>query len=110
MGGSGVVHPATAASPPTSSNATSWKPPGMITTTDNTLTVRLDRRAYSPVLRKADLPNDTTVPWWDTAPCATNSPDPLPRTSCAEIRAKHKAMCDACFPRLSWCPATGLRR
>ena len=22
------------------------------------------QRAYSPVLRKADLPADTTVPWW----------------------------------------------
>jgi hypothetical protein len=38
--------------------------PGTITTTDDTITVRLDRRAYSPVLRKADLPNDTAVPWW----------------------------------------------
>lgn len=27
------------------------------------ITIRLDRRAYSPVLRAADLP-DTTVPWW----------------------------------------------
>ena len=23
------------------------------------------RRAYSPVLRHASLPGDTTVPWWD---------------------------------------------
>ena len=38
--------------------------PGTITTTKNTVTVRLDRRAYSPVLRTADLPDDTTVPWW----------------------------------------------
>lgn len=38
--------------------------PGTITTTGDTITVRLDRRAYSPVLRTADLPNDTTVPWW----------------------------------------------
>ncbi len=37
--------------------------PGQITTTDDTITVRLDRRAYSPVLRQADLP-DTPVPWW----------------------------------------------
>lgn len=29
----------------------------------DTITVRLDRRAYSPVLRAADLP-DTPVPWW----------------------------------------------
>jgi len=38
--------------------------PGTITTTSDTVTVRLDRRAYSPVLRQANLPNDTTVPWW----------------------------------------------
>ena len=37
--------------------------PGQIITTNNTITVRLDRRAYTPVLRKADLP-DTPVPWW----------------------------------------------
>jgi hypothetical protein len=37
--------------------------PGEIITNDNTITVRLDRRAYSPVLRKAALPA-TTVPWW----------------------------------------------
>ncbi len=37
---------------------------GTITTTDDTITVRLDRRAYQPVLRQADLPNDTTIPWW----------------------------------------------
>ena len=36
---------------------------GVIHTSDDTITVRLDRRAYSPVLRSADLP-DTTVPWW----------------------------------------------
>ena len=38
--------------------------PGTITTSPNTITVRLDRRAYAPVLRTADLPNDTTVSWW----------------------------------------------
>jgi transposase len=38
--------------------------PGTITTTPDTVTIRLDRRAYSPVLRTADLPNDTTIPWW----------------------------------------------
>ncbi len=37
--------------------------PGQITTTTDTITVRLNRRAYSPVLRQANLPN-TTVPWW----------------------------------------------
>jgi transposase len=38
--------------------------PGRITTSDHTITVRLERRAYSPVLRNADLPTDTRVPWW----------------------------------------------
>ncbi|MGH3469363.1 MAG: transposase, partial [Thermocrispum sp.] len=38
--------------------------PGTITTTSDTVTVHLDRRAYSPVLRQAELPNDTLVPWW----------------------------------------------
>jgi hypothetical protein len=39
--------------------------PGKIITTRDTITVRLDRRAYSPVLRQADLPNHTIVPWWE---------------------------------------------
>jgi hypothetical protein len=38
--------------------------PGTIIKTDDTITVRLDRRAYSPVLRQADIPTETTVPWW----------------------------------------------
>src|SRR5713101_6712919 len=38
--------------------------PGTIITTADAITVRIDRRAYSPVLRQADLPTDTTVPWW----------------------------------------------
>ena len=37
--------------------------PGQIITTPDTITVRLDRRAYTPVLRQANLP-DTPVPWW----------------------------------------------
>ena len=39
--------------------------PGTIITTADTITVRLGRRAYAPVLRQAQLPNDTTVPWWN---------------------------------------------
>jgi hypothetical protein len=35
-----------------------------ITVNDDQVTVRIDRRAYSPVLRQASLPPDTTVPWW----------------------------------------------
>ena len=38
--------------------------PGQITTNGDTITVRLDRRAYTPVLRHADLPNNTRIPWW----------------------------------------------
>ena len=37
---------------------------GTITTNGDQVTVRIDRRAYSPVLRQATLPPDTTVPWW----------------------------------------------
>ena len=38
--------------------------PGTITTDGNTITVTLNRRAYSPVLRQSDLRADTTIPWW----------------------------------------------
>jgi len=38
--------------------------PGQIINHGDTITVRINRRAYSPVLRHADLPTDTTVPWW----------------------------------------------
>jgi hypothetical protein len=38
--------------------------PGEITNTVDTITVKIKRRAYSPVLRGANLPTDTTVPWW----------------------------------------------
>jgi hypothetical protein len=36
---------------------------GLILNRGNQILVRLDRRAYSPVLRQADLPT-VTVPWW----------------------------------------------
>jgi hypothetical protein len=39
--------------------------PGEIITTSDGITVKINRRAYSPVLRHASLPDDTTVPWWD---------------------------------------------
>jgi hypothetical protein len=38
--------------------------PGQIITGPDSITVRLERRAFSPVLRKADLPAATPVPWW----------------------------------------------
>ena len=37
--------------------------PGQITTNAETITVRLERRAYTPVLRKAKLPDTTRIPW-----------------------------------------------
>ena len=42
--------------------------PGQIITTPDAVTVRLERRAFSPVLRSADLPPATPVPWWDGRP------------------------------------------
>src|SRR5580700_5588312 len=39
--------------------------PGEISSTGTGITVKINRRAYSPVLRHADPPADTTVPWWD---------------------------------------------
>ena len=38
--------------------------PGQIITTADAVTVRLERRAYSPVLRQATLPAETAIPWW----------------------------------------------
>jgi hypothetical protein len=38
--------------------------PGEIISNGNGITVKISRRAYSPVLRHADLPADTAVPWW----------------------------------------------
>jgi hypothetical protein len=37
--------------------------PGQIITDTDTITVRLERRAYTPVLRKANLPTETVIPW-----------------------------------------------
>jgi hypothetical protein len=38
--------------------------PGEIISNRNGITVKINRRAYSPVLRHADLPADSAVPWW----------------------------------------------
>jgi len=38
--------------------------PGEIINDGDIITVKINRRAYSPVLRHATLPDDTTVPWW----------------------------------------------
>ena len=37
--------------------------PGQIATTSDAIAIRLERRAYSPILRKASLPATTPVPW-----------------------------------------------
>jgi hypothetical protein len=37
---------------------------GTITADGDTVTVTLNRRAYSPVLRQSDLRAGTTIPWW----------------------------------------------
>ena len=37
--------------------------PGTIITTTDSITVQLERRAYTPTLRKAELPTDTRIPW-----------------------------------------------
>jgi transposase len=39
--------------------------PGEIISNGASITVKINRRAYSPVLRHASLPASTTVPWWD---------------------------------------------
>jgi hypothetical protein len=39
--------------------------PGEIIRHGNGITVKINRSAYSPVLREATLPADTAVPWWD---------------------------------------------
>ena len=38
--------------------------PGTITSDNDTITVTLSRRAYSPVLRQSGLRADTAIPWW----------------------------------------------
>ena len=55
---------ATPRPPPTPSSASFLDSPGTILNDRDTITIRIDRRAYSPVLRQASLPADTTVPWW----------------------------------------------
>jgi hypothetical protein len=38
---------------------------GIITSHGDQITVQLNRRTYSPVLRQAHLPQTITVPWWE---------------------------------------------
>jgi hypothetical protein len=63
--------------------------PGEIINHGDTITVRLNRRAYSPVLRQADYPPRSPSPG-TTDLCATSSPkawaDPLVRKSALVVR------------------------
>jgi hypothetical protein len=52
--------------------------PGEITNSNNTTTIRIHRRAYSPVHRHADLPTDIVIPGGATDASTTNTPDPSP--------------------------------
>ncbi len=38
---------------------------GIITSHRDQITIRINRRTYSPVLRQASLPETITVPWWE---------------------------------------------
>jgi hypothetical protein len=59
---------------------------GEIITTGDVITIRLSRRTYSPVLRQADLPPATKVPWWGQPHPALRTRQKLRQTSCVEIR------------------------
>jgi Transposase DDE domain group 1 len=37
---------------------------GTIINHSNQITIRINRRTYSPILRQANLPREVTVPWW----------------------------------------------
>jgi len=61
--------------------------PGEIISDGASITVKINRRAYSPVLRHASLPADTTVPCGADASFASNSPDPR-----AEVAVRKSAL------------------
>jgi hypothetical protein len=61
----GRVAPGYTAATPDTIERRFLEAPGQIITSGDTITLRLERRAYSPVLRKASLLPATTVPWWE---------------------------------------------
>ena len=61
--------------------------PGTITSDNDTITVTLSRRAYSPVLRQSDLSTDTTIPWWQNRPLRFQVRLAKGTIRCVEIRA-----------------------
>jgi hypothetical protein len=65
--------------------------PGEIITTSDAITVKINRRAYSPVLRHATLPAGTTVPWWGGRKLHFEFAWPKGRSTGAEIRASRRS-------------------
>ena len=61
--------------------------PGEIISHGNGITVKINRRAHSPVLREATLPADTTVPGGTDASSTSNSPNPR-----AEVPVRKSAL------------------
>ena len=47
--------------------------------------VQLERRAFSPVLRRAELPAATRIPWWGGRTIRYKLACQLRRSSCVEI-------------------------
>ena len=59
---------------------------GIITSDRDQITVRLNRRTYSPVLRHAALPRRSPCPGGKAAPSARSTPDPTGADSLSENR------------------------
>ncbi|MDA8400513.1 MAG: transposase [Actinomycetota bacterium] len=72
--------------------------PRFLDTPADTISIRLERRAYTPVLPQADLPPDTTVPWWANRTLHYEITRTLPRTSCAEVGASGPVPSDRLTP------------
>ena len=53
--------------------------PGTITINGDQITVRIDRRTYSPALRQATLPRTPPSPGGTTAACTSSSANPGPK-------------------------------
>ena len=87
--------------------------PGQVISTPDAVTVRLERRAFSPVLRSADLPPATPVPWWGRgAPSATSSPEscPDPPAWKSALNTRRRAGRTGRLTQLFCAPVPGSRR
>jgi hypothetical protein len=76
--------------------------PGQITTTSDTITVRLERRAYSPVLRKPACPQTPACPGGAAGPSATSTYEPCAQPpawkSALDPSALTRPSCGPCAP------------